>query len=148
MRKFYLNFEGFWEKLGIVNMSEDNGIYFVYRATITPDNEVDLKELVYIGKSDQEGGIRARLSTHEKMPDFEKQARRGEVIVFSCAPTSTLALARVENALIYTQKPILNDKGTKSFNYPDTEVILSGDYALIQEGVWKYLGKSIIITLN
>ena len=59
MRTFYLNVRGFWLKDGIVNMPKYHGIYFVYRARLTPENEVDLIELIYIGKADQEGGIRA-----------------------------------------------------------------------------------------
>ena len=148
MRKFYLKGCGFWTKEGIVNMPVANGIYFVYRGILTSDNEVDIKELIYIGKADQEGGVRSRLTYHEKMPDFEKQIRRGEILVFSCAPLIAFVLDRVENALIFTQQPILNDKGTKSFNYPDTEICLSDEYAQIVEGEWKYLNKSIIINTH
>ena len=148
MITFNLSVSGFWLKDGIDNMPKNHGIYFVYRARLISENEIDLIELIYIGKADQEGGIRARLSAHEKMPDFEMQARRGEVIVFSYASLNSYSLERVENALIYTQQPILNDKGTKSFNYQDTEVRLFDDYALIKEGVWNFFDKSIIINLN
>lgn len=66
MKEFNLNFHGYWTKEDIANMPAYNGIYCVYVGTLTSQDHIMLRELIYIGKADRRGGVRGRLLTHEK----------------------------------------------------------------------------------
>ena len=137
MKTIRLKIEGYYSKEQIDDMPVYNGLYLVYTAAPVSDKEVILKKLIYIGKTEEEEGISGRLSYHEKMEDFEEEANVNEIIVFNCAPVEKDNIKRVEDALIYSQQPVLNDKSTKSFNFLDTELIVSGKCGLIKSGIFK-----------
>ncbi len=134
MKTFSLEFQGYWLQSNLNTLPHKSGIYLVHRCVHKVQvNKVVLKELLYIGKAQN---VNDRISNHEKHPLFQKSLLYGEQICVAFAPVSITDLDRVENALIFTQKPPLNEVLKDSFNHPPTTVILSGRYGLIEPGIW------------
>ncbi|WP_304136307.1 hypothetical protein [Phascolarctobacterium succinatutens] len=80
-------------------------------------------DIIYIGKSDN---IHDRHIKHEKLPLFEAQLQAGEQLCYSCAKVGMKDLEWVENALIFAQKPILNDKGKEHYDAMPAHIQLDG----------------------
>ena len=129
MKDFYLKFEGYWgdrNKGGLPNYS---GIYIVYRSVYNAQTDkVSLIEIIYIGKADN---IHDRHLDHEKYEVFLSQLQYGEELCYSCAPLDK-DVEVVENALIFAQKPVLNEKGKTEFNYDRTHVKMDGACACMK----------------
>lgn len=133
MKTFNLHFEGSILDGDRSNLPTYSGIYLVYRGVLFPDGtKVNCREILYIGKTDD---IRRRLSIHDKRSEFLSKLRQGEVLFYSYAKADIGDLGRIENALIYTRKPDLNDQGKDSFLYPSTEVISDGQCALLERNI-------------
>lgn len=146
MKKYELKFNGFWLQSNLNTLPNQSGIYAVYRCVHRVlANEVDIKELLYIGQAQD---VNDRISRHEKHPEFQKKLQYGEQICLAFAPLSLTDLDRVENALICTQKPPLNKDLRDSFNHPSTTVEVSGRYALIEFGTWTAGGSTEIIIIG
>lgn len=98
-------------------------MYLVYRCNYNVQNDtVNLIEIIYIGQADN---IHDRHIRHEKEQIFKSQLQEGEELCFSCAKVEQ-DLDLVENALIFAQKPILNEKGKDRFLYGEVHLSLNG----------------------
>lgn len=123
MKDYILNFDGYWRECNKNGLPTYPGIYLVYRSRYNPQNDtVSLVEIIYIGKTDN---IHDRLIKHEKYDLFVSQLRENEELCYSCAEVVE-DIDLVENALIFAQKPVLNDQGKDSYNYSRAHFILDG----------------------
>ena len=123
MKDYILNFDGYWRECNKNGLPTYPGIYLVYRSRYNPQNDtVSLVEIIYIGKTDN---IHDRLIKHEKYDLFVSQLREHEELCYSCAEVVE-DIELVENALIFVQKPALNDQGKDSYNYSRAHFVLDG----------------------
>ena len=123
MKDYILNFEGYWRDCNKSGLPTYPGIYLVYRCRYNPQNDtVSLIDIIYIGKADN---IRDRHKCHEKEMMFKSQLLQDEEICISCAKI-TEDIDFVENALIFVQKPLLNEQGKDRFANGQIHVSLNG----------------------
>lgn len=124
MKEIQLNFEGYWRECNKGGLPSYSGIYLVYRCVYNDNvNRVTLIDIIYIGKSDN---VHDRHINHEKLHLFEDQLQAGEQLCYSCAKVDKQDLEWVENALIFAQKPILNDKGKEHYDAMPAHIQLDG----------------------
>lgn len=124
MKEIQLNFEGYWRECNKGGLPNYSGVYLVYRCVYSEKtNRVNLKDIIYIGKS---SNIHDRHIEHEKLPLFENQLQDGEQICYSCAKVDSQDLEWVEKALIFAQKPILNDEGKEHYDAMPAHIQLDG----------------------
>lgn len=127
MKTIKLNFEGYWTRKEV--LPEYSGVYCVYRAVpqkqLDGSTKVTLKELIYIGKAEDET-IRERHQNHERQVDFENELREGEVLCYATVEVTT-DIDRIENGLVFKHKPRLNSELRDYFNHPDTHFTITGD---------------------
>lgn len=123
MKDYILNFEGYWRDCNKDGLPTYKGVYLVYRCNYNVQNDtVNLIEIIYIGQAEN---IHDRHINHEKEQIFKSQLQKGEELCFSCAKVE-LNLDLVENALIFAQKPFLNEKGKDNYAYDEAHFVLSG----------------------
>lgn len=123
MKDYILNFEGYWRECNKNGLPTYSGIYLVYRSRYNPKNDtVSLIEIIYIGQTDN---IHDRHIKHGKYELFLSLLKEGEELCYSCAEI-TEDIDLVENALIFAQKPVLNDKGKDNYNYSRAHLLLNG----------------------
>ena len=123
MKDYILNFDGYWRECNKNGLPTYSGIYLVYRSRYNPQNDtVSLVEIIYIGKTEN---IHDRIIKHEKYDLFVSQLREHEELCYSCAEVVE-DIDLVENALIFAQKPVLNDQGKDSYNYSRAHFVLDG----------------------
>ncbi len=124
MKKYNLNFKGYWldsSKEGIPNIC---GIYLVYTCTYNADKEtVKLIDLIYIGQSVD---VNMRIKDHDRYKDFLRELKDNEILCYSVAEVEQTDLDIVENALIYAQKPKLNDDLKGAYKHEAAEFYLEG----------------------
>lgn len=131
MRTYNLKFEGSYLDQDRFFMPDYSGVYLVYRGVPTNDgNSLICKELMYIG---QASDIRSRIENHDRREDFIQRAENGESVFYSCAKCNPTDLDRIENALIYRMQPPLNNNGILKFPYPDTQIVSTGECALLDK---------------
>lgn len=123
-----LEFKGYHREVNRENVSNDSGVYLVYRCVYNPNNKpkptVTLNQLLYIGESET---MKDRIcNEHEKRECWEDKLQRGEVLCYSYALANIAGRERAEAALIYKKKPICNEQGKDSFTYDTTTVKSSG----------------------
>lgn len=133
MKTFTLHFDGSILDDNRMNIPTYSGIYLVYRGVLSADgSRLNCHDILYIGQSDN---IRRRIITHNKRTEFFQELLPGEVLFYSYAKCDEESLNRIENALIFSMKPKLNDQGKESFLYPSTTVISDGQCALLNRKV-------------
>ncbi len=133
MKHFNITFDGSILDEDRSNLPAYPGIYLVYVGSISQDQKhVNCRDIIYIGKAED---IRRRHLAHERRSDFLAELREGEVLFYSYAKVEKEDLDRVENALIYSQKPKLNVEGKESFPYPATEIVSEGQCALLHKDI-------------
>lgn len=113
MGEYKLNFNGYWIESRMTEIPKTSGIYLVYRC-ILKEQGVKLEELLYIG---QTKNLYERLHSHEKMDDFKHECKEKEDLCFSVAEVPLEDLNIVENALIFVEKPRLNDDDKERFKF-------------------------------
>ena len=130
METIQLNFEGYWREMNKNGTPQYCGIYVVYRCVYNDVlDTVSLKEILYIGKSDD---IHNRLTTHDKIELFKNKVQSGEELCYSCAKVNISILDAVENALIYAQKPVLNKQGKEIYEYQPLHIVIDGACSLMK----------------
>lgn len=130
MKTFKLNIDGYWRECHKSDVPATSGIYFVYRCTYDSKNRtVCLKEILYIGQA--ENG-KDRVGKHDRYSDFQKELKDGEELCYSYAEVSKENLDIVENALVFMQKPRLNDKLKDSYNHEDVEIDIDGQCSCVK----------------
>lgn len=123
MKEFLLNFDGYWRDCNKKGLPDYSGIYMVYRCQYNAMNDtVSLIDIIYIG---QATNIHDRLCTHEKYDLFKSKLQVGEDLCYSCAKVDN-DVDMIENALIFAQKPVLNDQGKNEYNYERVNVRVGG----------------------
>lgn len=116
-----IDFEGYY--INKSSLPPQSGIYCVYRCTHKPatalkKGKVSIKELLYIGESEN---MYNRLSQHNKLDDWQKKVKPGEVLCYSFGKiTGQDDRERCEAALIYMHKPPCNTECVN--NYPRNKV--------------------------
>lgn len=124
MKKYNLTFKGYWRDCNRSGLPAISGIYLVYKCLYNQKAKaVKLIELMYIGQADN---IRARNKEHEKRDAFLKECKGEETLCYSVAEVDKANLNIVENALIFAQKPRLNEKCKDIYNYEPAELHLEG----------------------
>ena len=113
MKEYNLNFNGYWIESRISGLPKTSGVYIVYRCTYE-DNGVCLKEILYIGQATD---LHTRINTHDKKEVFNKECKGDEVLCYSFAEVSQEDLDIVEHALIFAQKPKLNENNKDKFEH-------------------------------
>lgn len=127
MKTISLNFDGYWREVNKDSVPSESGIYCVYACTYNQTAKtVSLRELVYIGESDN---VHERLSNHEKLPDWKRRLKAGETLCYSVASVESTDRIRAEAAMIYHHKPPCNTEYKYSFPYSDTTIQTSGKNA-------------------
>ena len=128
---FNLNFEGYWRYVNRGSVPDKSGVYCVYATTYNSNNNtVTLNRLLYIGESEN---IRERLSNHEKLKDWERLLKPGEIISFSTVKVDPYYRERVEAAMIFEHKPPVNTEYVYNFPFDETTISTKGDNALLKE---------------
>ena len=130
IKSYSLNFNGYWREINKDKVPCKSGIYLVYRCVYNDkSNTVGLKDIIYIGQAEN---IHNRIANHNRFSDFNTQLQRGEELCYSVAEVSKSDLDVVENALIFAQKPVLNDQLKDSFNYGAVTVKVDGRCACMK----------------
>lgn len=123
MKQIVLNFEGYWRDCNKGGLPSFSGIYMVYRCQYDAQNDtVFLLEIIYIGQAEN---IHERHINHEKHELFKSKLQVGEELCYSCANVEN-DINLVENALVFVQKPMLNDQGKEHYNYGKAHIIANG----------------------
>ncbi|WP_417558768.1 GIY-YIG nuclease family protein [Mesoflavibacter zeaxanthinifaciens] len=131
---FDQDFEGFWREINKSGLPTYSGVYVVQSCIYNKEEStVTLKKLIYIGKADK--SIRHRVQEHEKLNDWKKELRTGEVLCYSCTEVNSIYNERVEAALINANKPIVNFEYKYSFPFNKTHVNSRGRYSKLKEQI-------------
>lgn len=130
IKSYSLNFNGYWREINKNGIPSKTGIYLVYRCVYdAKNNTVGLKDIIYIGQAEN---IHDRIANHERLEDFKSQLIKGEELCYSVAEVSASDLDVVENALIFAQKPVLNEQLKDTFNYGAVTVKVDGRCACMK----------------
>ncbi len=112
------------------SLPSSSGIYMVYRCVYYPQNNtVDLKEIIYIG---QAVDLNREINHHARHEEFLAQAKDGEEICYAYARVDKANLDIVENALVFAQKPRLNNNLVNNYNYESAEFLIEGKCDLLK----------------
>lgn len=130
MDKYNVTFKGYRRDVNKGGLPTYGGIYMVYCCTYHEETQtVTLNKLIYIG---QAINIHDRINNHDRYEDFKAQLAKGEQLCYAYSSVPPRDKDVVENALIFMQKPNLNDALKDSFNYPDSEFSIEGACALLR----------------
>ena len=141
MKEYKIKFDNHIENGKYDVLPEHKGIYLFRVSVPTSDNHID-SFIVYIGKADGEKGLKGRINDgHEHIADAKKliadinsklltsdKKCRLTISYSEKADYSNDDIERIEAALIFYKKPILNDKCKFSFTYEKTIVNVSGEH--------------------
>ena len=130
METYDLKFKGYWRDENRQGLPIAAGIYIVYKCRYNElSDTVTLLEILYIG---QATNLNERVDTHDKRQTFLNKCNEIETLCYSVAEVKESDLNIVENALVFAQKPSLNDKLKDRFNYESAEFHLEGRCALME----------------
>lgn len=132
MNVYNLTFQGYWRDVNRKSIPSISGIYLVYKCKYNEDDDtVSLLEMLYIGQSIN---VNQRIDLHDKREQFFNKCDRtkGETLCYSVAEVKENDLALVENALIFAQKPELNENIKDSFLFDRSEFHLEGKCSLMK----------------
>ena len=130
-KKFELDFKGYY--LDSSNLPETSGVYCVYKCIYSTTNDsVELKELLYIGKSEN---IHERHLNHENKAEWELECHSGERLCYTFATVDVVDLTCCEAALIYNNKPKCNHEGKDSFTHEDVYLVTRGSNRFLSTDV-------------
>lgn len=130
-QKYDLDFDGYWFEGGVRSIPDESGIYCVFgceRTRVDGKWQVSLKRIIYIGES---ANVRSRLTGHEKIEEWKKILRSGEVLCFSFAPISSANRVRCEAAMIFQHEPPVNTEYVEAFPHDKTTISTSGCNGLL-----------------
>lgn len=135
-------FYGYILDENIDSLPQESGVYMIYRCEYYRDaDEVDLKELFYIGKATD---LHQEIKYHKRREEFLAQAKEGEQICYSFCFVSRIQYDIIENALIFMQKPRLNDKLKYNYDHQDGIFNFSGKCGLIKYNDFRIVNKVVI----
>ena len=129
MKTIELTFEGYYIDNSF--LPDESGIYCVYRCVYDPfTDKVGIKDILYIGESEH---VKSRVVNHNKYSDWEDCLNHRERLCFSFAPVNKKDREHAEAALIYCQKPILNEQHVYEFGYPPIKIATNGRNKLLEK---------------
>lgn len=128
MKTIALNFKGYWREVNKEFVPSESGIYTVYACTYNQQGKVSIRELLYIGESEN---VCERLQDHERLSDWKWFLRPNETLCYSVAKIGAADRVRAEAALIHHHKPPCNTEYVHSFPYEHTRIITKGMNALL-----------------
>lgn len=127
---YALEFDGYWREPAMGSIPDKSGIYCVFScAHNQTEKTLSLKKLIYIGES---GDVKSRLANHEKLDDWKKHVKQGEVLCFSFAPAPAASRVRCEAAMIFKHEPPVNTEYTEAFPHDKTIISITGKTALMK----------------
>ncbi len=130
MKKYNITFLGYRRDVNASTLPTSSGIYMVYRCVYNKEsNTVELKELFYIG---QAFDLNHEINYHARHKEFLAQAKEGEQICYAYARVDKADLDIVENALIFAQKPRLNNNLKDHFNHEASQFQIEGRCGLLK----------------
>ena len=130
-RCFEIAIKGWYSDLALQSIDDQEGIYFVFVATIGDDGAT-LHKLIYIGQGKR---IRNRLKNHEKRSEFISKCNKekGESLVYYAGrtgPISDVSLDWCEAAVIteFENRDIgselINDQHSDNYGYETAKIKL------------------------
>lgn len=129
MKKYNVTFMGYRRDVNAGTLPTSSGIYMVYRCVYNEASKtVDLKELFYIG---QAFDLNHEINYHARRNEFLAQAKDGEQICYAYARVDNADLDIVENALVYAQKPRLNNNLKDHYNHEPAQFQIEGRCGLL-----------------
>jgi len=130
MKTYTVLFNGYRRDEFRDGLPEVSGIYMIYRCKYNKQKKtVTLKELFYIGQSIN---INQEVCNHKRREEFLQQSKEGETICYVYAKVKKEDLDIVENALIYAQKPKLNENLKDNYNHEDAHFVIEGKTGLLK----------------
>ena len=136
MKTISLNFKGYWLETHKPSVPDTSGVYCVYTGTYrTETNQVSLRELIYVGES---SNVRDRLANHERLKDWKRRLRAGEILCYSVATVNTIDRERAEATVIYRHKPPCNMEYINRFPYENTHIETSGRNCFLESAFTVY----------
>ena len=129
-QSYNLEFDGYWREPAKGGIPDKSGIYCVYSCIYDEaEKTVALKKLIYIGES---GDVKTRIANHEKLSDWKKHVKQGEVLCFSFSAAPSASRVRCEAAMIFKHEPPVNTEYSEAFPYDKTTISISGKTALLK----------------
>lgn len=131
--EIHLHFQGSLSDKDRSKMPEYCGVYLVYRGIWSEKDKLFYcHEIIYIG---QANNIYQRHISHERRSDFLSSCHTGEIVFYSFAKVPISLLDRVEAALLFNVKPVLNDYGKDDFPYDPIHIVSDGACALLDADI-------------
>ncbi len=126
---FTTELDGYWREPNKGSIPAESGFYCVFSCVHHANEKaVSLKKLIYIGEAED---VKDRISDHEKLPDWKKHLKSGEVLCYSFGEVSATNRARCEAAMIFKHEPPENTEHVSSFPFDETTMNLSGKTTLL-----------------
>ena len=123
-QEYYLEIYGFWREGMKENVPPYSGVYFVYECTYMPENDsLAMKRLLYIGEAEN---VRERIGNHEEWDKWKKNVAEGNELCFSFTNALPKDRERIQAALIFQNKPLLNDTYKEGFPFDETTITARG----------------------
>lgn len=129
MKQYTLQFDGYWREVNKGGAPDCSGVYLIYTCKYNKTSDkVSLSDIIYIGQSKN---MKSRIASHSE-EEFKEYIKQGETLCYACAPVDEKDLDLVENALIYAQKPVGNDRLKDSYSYEDVNFTIEGKCSLLK----------------
>ncbi len=126
---YLLAFDGYWREPNKGGIPAESGIYCVFSCVHNvAEKTVTLNKLIYTGESDD---VNARVANHEKLSDWQKHIKQGEVLCYGFSPVPSSYRIRCEAAMIFKHKPPENTEYTQAFPFDQTTLSLTGKTRLL-----------------
>ena len=118
-KTFNTKIDGYWREANASRLPSHSGVYFVYKCIQNPDRTLSIRQLLYIGESEN---VNMRIANHEKLGDWRHCLKPKEELCFSTCPIDSSDRERIEAAYIFKHQPPCNTDSKCSFNYDCTTV--------------------------
>jgi len=135
-KTFDIEFNGYWIEVDKGGVPKKSGVYCVYECRYNEKEErISIKKLLYIGEAEE---VNDRISNHEKLKEWNKYVENGNTLCYSFSPVDTSDRERVEAALIYKHKPLVNTEYKDSFPYDTTHIKTEGKNKFLEKSFTVY----------
>ena len=127
---FNQTFQVYWRESNKSGIPKSSGIYCVYECTYNETQKtVSIHELIYIGEA---ANVNARISNHEKLSEWKKYVRKGNILCYNFSSVDSDYRERVEAAFIFHHKPPVNIEYKNNFPFDKTFVNCKGKHVLLK----------------
>lgn len=128
LKTYSVVFNGYLRDCNKEMLSDFEGVYIVYRCVYHSEADaVQLKELIYIGKSND-----CSIKQELLQKNFTSKLQSGEEICYSLAEVDREDIDIVANALAYVQKPILNQEENHIYKNQHAHFLIGGQCELLK----------------